>query len=252
MKYILITLMSLTAISCAKSNSDGTISDSDAFIGQAVPQSEIATSEDGEIQETDSHVFSPEEEELFFNQQSQGQEKATSFKFAQTTWKECSDVVTGNYYGYKCANSRKISSILKSFMDKHLYKCVNAGLAAQGGGTVDDIHIVHAGIFGDPRHSPRSMHAENRAVDIKSLEVKLTNGSVKTLVYEGTKNRKFYTAFRKCWGGIVRDYNQCPLYKGNAGLTGSIGWENKDHQHHMHTSVPYCIKGKYGAYYYQK
>ncbi|MCC6137451.1 MAG: hypothetical protein IT287_02380, partial [Bdellovibrionaceae bacterium] len=201
--------------------------------------------------ESDEHVMTPEQE-LEYLTSFEAMGKATTFKFAQTTWKECTDPITGNYYGYKCASSRNISEILKKFMFTHMYKCVNKGLAAHGGGTVASYHVEHAGIFGDPRHSPRSMHAENRAVDIKSLTVKLTSGVSKKFVYEGTTNRAFYTAFRSCWGDIVRTYNGCPLYKGVAMYTGSIGWENKDHQHHMHTSVPYCINGSYGPYYYQK
>lgn len=201
--------------------------------------------------DTDEHVLSPAAEEDYMNTPGLG--KATSFKFAQTTWKECLDALyTGNYYGYNCASSRGISVVLKKFMDGYMYQCVNEALAAQGGGRVGDLHIVHAGIFADPRHSPRSMHSENRAIDIKSMEVKLTSGVVKNFIYEGTKNRAFYTAFRTCWGRSVSKGNGCPLYKNSYLLTASIGWENSDHQHHMHTSVPYCINGSYGPYYYQK
>jgi hypothetical protein len=202
--------------------------------------------------DSDESVLSPEQEEEYFRTYFPGAEKARAFKFSQTTWKECVDVVTGNYFGFNCSNSRGIASILKKFMDEHMYKCVNEGLAAQGGGEMDDMHIVHAGIFGDPNHSPRSMHAENRAIDIKSLEVKLTSGKVKNFIYEGTSSRPFYTAFRKCWGNIVNKHNGCPLYKGSALLTGSIGWEDSRHQHHMHTSVPYCVNGQYGPYYFKK
>lgn len=202
--------------------------------------------------DSDSHTLKPEQEEEYFTSHFPGSEKATSFKFEQTKWPECVDTITGNYYGYNCTNNRNISSILKRFMDSYIHQCVNEGLAAQGGGKVADLHVVHAGIFADPNHSPRSLHSENRAIDIKSMHVQLTTGAVKDLVYEGTTNRAFYTAFRKCWGGIVNKYNGCPIYGGSAQLTGSIGWENADHQHHMHTSVPYCVSGSYGAYYYQK
>lgn len=206
-------------------------------------------------EETDDHVMTPEEEEAFLKAEEDNklQGKAShQFKFPQTSWKECTDLITGNYYGYKCSNGRKISQILKKFMDTHIAKCVDRGLAAQGGGKMDDLHIVHAGIFGDPRHSPRSMHAENRAIDIKSMEVKLTNGQVKKFVYAGTTNRAFYQAFRQCWGEVVKVNNNCPYYKGTPSLTATIGWEDKNHRHHMHTSVPYCVGGQYAGFYYRK
>ena len=95
-------------------------------------------------------------------------------------------------------------------MNEHMYKCVNKGLEAQGGGTVDELHIVHAGIYADPSHSPRSLHAENRAIDIKALKITLKSGEVRNLVYSGTTNRTFYKAFRNCWGEIIRTYNGCP------------------------------------------
>lgn len=212
----------------------------------------LVADENADAIDSDESVLSPEQEEEYFKTYFPGAEKARAFKFSQTTWKECVDVVTGNYYGFNCANSRGISTILKRFMDEHMYKCVDAGLAAQGGGQTADFHIVHAGILGDAKHSPKSMHAENRAIDIKSFEVKTTSGSVKNFVYEGTTNRSFFKAFRKCWGDIVHKYNTCPYYKSDAGLTGSIGWEDSNHQRHMHTSVPYCISGQYGPFYYRK
>ncbi len=221
--------------------------------GERAVQSVVDTEHPTGVDEvdTDEHVLNPLAEEEYM--MTPGLGKASSFKFAQTNWKECLDALyTGNYYGYNCVSSRGISVILKKFMDGYMYQCVNEGLAAQGGGQVGDLHIVHAGIFADPRHSPRSMHSENRAIDIKSMEVKLTSGAVKNFIYEGTANRPFYTAFRNCWGRSVSKGNGCPLYKGSNMLTASIGWENSDHQHHMHTSVPYCINGSYGPYYYQK
>jgi hypothetical protein len=208
--------------------------------------------ESSEELDSDQGVMTPDDEAEYEKTYFPGSSKAFTYKFAQTSWKECVDVVTGNYYGYKCATSRGISVILKKFMDEHMYKCVDAGLTAQGGGQSADFHIVHAGIKGDPRHSPKSMHAENRAIDIKSIEVKLTSGAVKNFVFDGSGSTAFFGAFRSCWGKVVNQFNGCPLYKGKANLTATIGKENADHQHHMHTSVPYCVNGKYGPYYYQK
>lgn len=241
MKRISVLGLALLIVSCGQNNAESV-----KFVDKV--NSEVNVEE----LDTDEGVLSPEQEEEFYKTHIPGSSKARAFKFAQTTWRECDDFITGNYFGANCTNNRAMSVILKDFLDEHSHKCVNEALAAQGGGQVADLHIVHAGILGDPRHSPRSMHAENRAIDIKSMEVQLTSGQVKNFIYEGKASRPFYTAFRKCWGKVVHDFNGCPYYKSDASLTGTIGWENKNHQHHMHTSVPYCINGAYGPFYYQK
>ncbi len=242
MKKILVLGLALFTISCGK-NSAQSLQGSSQF---------LATEPSSEEIDTDEGVLSPEQEDQYFKTYFPGSEKARAYKFAQTSWQECTDLVTGNYTGAKCSSSRAISVILKKFMDEHMYKCVNEGLKAQGGGVVDDMHVVHAGIFGDPNHSPRSLHSENRAIDIKSFEVKLSSGAVKTFTFAGSTHRPFFQAFRTCWGNIVKAYNGCPLYKSTASLTASIGHEDKNHQYHMHTSVPYCLGGSYGPFYYQK
>lgn len=201
-----------------------------------------------------TRMIRPEEEQQY-RQSFWGQFSisSTPMRFSQTTWNECSEAITGNYFGYACAERRNISVILKKFMNDHIYTCVNKALAAQGGGTVAELHIIHDGITGDARHSPRSLHAENRAIDVKAFEMKLHDGSVKKFTYAGTTNRAFYTAYRNCWGEVVHTYNGCPYVNGsNKMYTGSIGWENADHQQHLHMSVPYCVGGKYSTAYYQR
>ncbi len=199
-------------------------------------------------EENHTRMITPDQEEQYLNQF--WSIFATSrFRFPQTTWGECSEAITGNYNGYACSDKRAISVILKKFIGENIYSCVNKGLAAQGGGSVKELHIVHNGITGDAEHSPRSLHAENRAIDIVRLEMKLTNGNVKKFVYEGTANRAFYTAFRKCWGNVVMEKNGCPAY---GSYTATIGWENADHRHHLHVSVPYCVNGRYNTSYYIK
>lgn len=242
-KYVVGLVAALFLISCGKGN------DAHVATTEMISQNDPLFLEDSE--ESDESVMTPEQEvEYYTSLQVLG--KARAYKFAQTTWKECTDPTSGNYYNYKCASSRNISSILKSFMDKHISKCVNKGLAAQGGGSMADLHIVHAGITGDPNHSPKSLHAENRAIDIKSLQVKLTSGASKTFTFSGSGSSAFFNAFRSCWGDVVRTYNGCPTYNGVLSYTGSIGKEDKNHQHHMHTSVPYCVGGSYGPYYYRR
>jgi hypothetical protein len=245
MKKFVIGLGTLLfIISCGKNNNDSELA------AQLISENSEVTFESDEI-DSDTHVLTPEEE-LEFITDFQAFGKATPFRFAQTTWKECTDPISGNFTGFNCASSRGISVILKDFINKHMGKCVNKGLAAQGGGTMADLHIVHAGILGDRNHSPRSLHAENRAIDIKSLRVTLTSGAEKTFTFSGSSSSSFFGAFRSCWGDIVKTFNNCPLFNGTPSLTGSIGKEDKNHQHHMHTSVPYCVGGSYSPLYFRK
>jgi hypothetical protein len=168
--------------------------------------------------------------------------------FPQKTWMECTDHVTGNYTDYACvAKGRPISVILDAYLQRRLLDCVDAGLAAQGGGTAQALHITHAGITADARHSPHSLHSVNRAIDVKVIQVLLSDRTRKQFTYSKVGNRPFYTALRTCWGRTVNLYNACPLYDADPALTGSIGWENARHGRHMHLSVPYCLGGRYGS-----
>lgn len=194
------------------------------------------------------HVFTPEEEEKFKSEL----HLKRNFRFPQTQWNECTDNPSGNYTGDSCARARQISVILDSYLKDFIYECVDAGLRVQGSGMADEIHITHDGILGNSAHSPRSLHAEARAIDIKGLRVKTTSGNTYNMIYAGPTNRPFYQAFRACWGRVVHRENGCPFYNGNPEHTGTIGWENRNHLEHMHTSVPYCVNGRYGAGYYQR
>lgn len=201
-----------------------------------------------------TRIITPDEEDEYLRGFWRSFSVQPLYRFKQTEWGECSEAITGNFKGYACSDHRAISVILKKLLADNIYTCINKGLAAQeGGGTVADLHIVHNGITGDARHSPKSLHAENRAIDIVSLEMKLADGRVKSFVYEGKTNRTFYTAFRNCWGRTLKAKNGCPYYQGsNILYTGSIGWENKDHQHHLHVSAPHCVSGSYTSLYYQR
>lgn len=236
---LILALLTLAQVACAPAHDEGV---------------RITYSEDQGVEGDDvDHVrmIRPEEEDeyngfwsIFAIQ--------PRFRFQQTTWGECSEAITGNYSGYKCSDRRAISVILKKFIGENIYACINKGLAAQGGGTIKELHIEHNGITGDANHSPRSLHAENRAIDIKAFDMKLQSGAVKKLVYAGTANRAFYTAFRKCWGEVVKTKNGCPYYRGNVMYTGSIGWEDANHRQHMHLSVPHCVGGAYTSSYFQR
>ncbi len=198
-------------------------------------------------------VLSPEEEVRYFEEaRRKGDWSLLDFRFDQTHWRECTHLVTGNYTGIRCANRRGMAVILKDFMDNYMECCVDQALQSNNMGSLDSLHIIHDGILGDRRHSPRSLHAENRAIDIRAFRVTLNDGLVKTLNFRDRANRAFYNEFRKCWGKVINTQNGCPAYGGNIARTGSIGWEDRNHQNHMHTSVPFCVAGDYGSYYYRR
>lgn len=200
-------------------------------------------------EETRAPLLSPQQLEDW---ELQGFDLQALFRFSQTQWNECASNPSGNYYTVGCTPRRAISVILNDYLNRHLLACVDEGLEAQGGGRAAKVHIEHAGITGDRRHSPRSLHAENRAIDIKVLSVRLSNGQDRKFTYALTGNRPFYTALRRCWGERVNRENGCPLQSGQTLYTGSIGWEDKNHGAHMHLSVPYCLNGRYGTGFFQR
>jgi len=246
MKVLLIPVTLLLSVALSACGPVGTVSDpeKEPDFGPGFFQSvEDTTDEDLEGGETNTVLPTPEQVEIL--ERKSVFEKMLSFP--QTKWNECAHRVTGNYSSYNCAASRTVSVILDEYLQNRLISCVDAGLGAQGGGTAKQVHLNHAGITGDARHSPKSLHAVNRAIDLKMIKVVLTNGVTKEFTYSKLGNRPFYTALRKCWGKTVHEYNGCPYYSGNSMLTGSIGWENSAHGSHMHLSVPYCVSGRYGS-----
>lgn len=160
-------------------------------------------------------------------------------------WPECQHMpATGNFTGYECSPRRVIGDRLLVAFDEVLLECINAGLTAQGGGTAAKVHLEHAGIMADAAHSPKSNHSIGRAIDIKRVSVSLQSGGQRTFTYSKLGNRPFYTALRACWGEAMVKWNDCPIYKGDVGLTASIGWEDARHGQHLHLSVPVCSKGQ--------
>lgn len=206
-----------------------------------------------ETQRPHAHVLTPEEEKAYFREIETKQDfHLLDFRFAQTKWYECSDPITGNFSNYGCTDRRGIAVILKRFMDDYFPQCVQSALNRINGGELKQLHIIHNGILGDRRHSPRSLHAENRAIDIQSFRVSTYNKGTRTYSFSNSKNDPFYREFRSCWGRSVHKNNGCPQYAGSFRRTGSIGKEDRNHQHHLHTSVPYCYRGDYGRGYYKR
>lgn len=200
-----------------------------------------------------AHVLTPEEEKAYYRELEQkGDFHLLDFRFAQTKWYECSDPITGNFTNYGCTDRRGIAVILKQFMDDSLPQCVQTALDATNGGELQKLHIVHDGILGDRRHSPRSLHAENRAIDIRNFRVTTYENGTRNYPFADDRNDAFFNAFRNCWGQNIHEDNGCPKYAGSYERTGSIGKEDRNHQYHLHTSVPYCVRGRYGLGYFRR
>lgn len=197
--------------------------------------------------DSDSSVLSPEHAEKYLDDMQYFRKL-----FPQTLWNECSDYVTGNYSGYKCSTRRGISVILKDFMEDHFLTCTNEALKSFNGKTATDLHVIHDGIQGDANHSPRSLHAEARAIDVDSMIITYGNGSSEKVTFKGSNHASFFKSFRSCWGSKVSKLNGCPIVSGGVGQTGSIGKEDRNHQNHVHISVPYCVSGKYGSGFFQR
>lgn len=195
---------------------------------QSVPEVENAT------------PFTPEQEEEYFRKFGQDNRKALN----GNKWNECRKPVSGNYGAYKCSSRRKIHNILLEFMHDHLGDCVEQAASSQGV-RLQDFHIVHKGIYADARHSPRSLHAAGRAIDIKSIVITKTNRKKVTYNFQSSSSNSFYNSLRSCWGKVVKRYNSCPTFGGRHDRTGSIGKEHSKHKHHMHLSVPKCARGSY-------
>ena len=197
--------------------------------------------------DSDSSVLSPEQAEQYVDDMQYFRKL-----FPQTLWNECSDYVSGNYSGYNCSTRRGISVILKDFMEEHFLTCTNEALKSFNGKTATDLHVIHDGIQGDANHSPRSLHAEARAIDVDSMIITYGNGSSEKVTFKGSSHASFFKSFRSCWGNKVNKHNGCPIVSGGVGQTGSIGKEDRNHQNHVHMSVPYCVSGRYGSGFFQR
>jgi hypothetical protein len=176
-----------------------------------------------------------------------------TLKGDQAYWNECAVAsMLGSYKGHKCAKRRSISKLFYSFLKKNLSSCVKAGLrsARKSGGKT--IKLIHKGISGDKAHrkAGKSLHNIDRAIDISDIVAGKTKINFRTAVVK-TKSwqRKFYNSFRTCYQKAhLRRSSRCKINKRkNGGYVGTIGWEDKNHKHHLHLSYPFC-GGKKGFY----
>ena len=201
-----------------------------------------------------AHMLTPDQEEQLYEDLGLGEDfnrLNMFYKFPQTKWDECFNDITGNYQDnsmtLNCSRNRGISVILKHFLFKHFSKCVNQGLATIGAPQAQYIHLTHRGIAADPVHSPRSLHSELRAIDVRALRVRFQNGREVSFLYRNQAHHNFFEKIRSCWGQTLIQFNDCPARNGRVDRTGSIGREDKNHKSHTHISVPYCIDGKFAG-----
>ncbi|WP_417334852.1 hypothetical protein [Halobacteriovorax marinus] len=174
----------------------------------------------------------------------------------QILWDECQGIESNYDDGAQSSSCkrRKMSKEFFGFFDKSFGKCVQAaakGFGQSGDAEVEAIKFSHAGISGDTRHSNRSYHSVNRAIDIRTIAFKQGDKVVRLKVSDQKKSpsKEFFEQFRKCWHEQIVSYkSNCP---GNE-PKGSIGHEDHNHQHHLHLSLPYCPRTFKGSRYYVK
>jgi hypothetical protein len=192
-----------------------------------------------------AHPFNPIEEDRYFSPREKGVQSKGVFPYMY--WNECQkNGLEGNYSGSSCNRKRRVSEILYEFMEVHLSDCIEDASHLLGH-QLENFKIIHDGIFADSKHSPRSLHAEGRAIDIASIVLKTDHGESIDLAYAKHGKGRFYSSLRACWGIGLAQFNECPYYGASAKLTGSIGRENRRHQNHLHLSVPVCYKGSYSG-----
>ena len=185
----------------------------------------------------------------------------------QSTWNECGTKaapaghkstnfqkgqITGYYMGTpRSCNRLNISTEFNRFLQKNMSQCVSDSLSREGiRSSVYGIVIGHRGITGDNKHSSRSLHAINRAIDIATLHIKLDDGQVIERSANGRQNsnphRSFYANFRRCWSEKMDSQHPGRRCPGKI-PKGSIGAEDRKHRGHIHLSLPHCPSRGYFA-----
>jgi hypothetical protein len=174
-------------------------------------------------------------------------------------WNECVGNINGNYVGLPCAAHRGLSNDYMSYLKQNYLPTVNVALKAAGLSPAVSVHIEHDGTMGDARHRGEggSLHVAGRAIDQKVITTTDADGNKHSFDFTktntthklshscapaGTQNCQFFEAFRKEWARLQTGRS---CHATSIGLTGTIGWEDKDHiAHHLHTSMPFCPNSK--------
>lgn len=178
-------------------------------------------------------------------------------KTVDVMWDECAGPISGNYSGLPCASHRGLADDYMAYLKQNYLPTVNIALKAAGLPPAVSAHIEHDGTLADARHHSGSLHNAGRAIDQKAITTTDANGVKHTFDFTktntnhrlshscapaGTQNCMFFEAFRAAWAKL-QTARKCPHT--SIGLTGTIGWEDKDHiAHHLHTSMPFCPNNK--------
>jgi len=234
MKTLLTTLMMLIVSSATSAQNINKFENEEDFGPGFFPhQKEVSQESFGHIQEESQTIT---------------MDKAD---FPIMRWKECEDDLTGNYYSYNCSNRREIAVNFHGYLQDDLFQCVDEGLKELGFADSQKVHIEHRGIKCDGNHNRRSLHCQFRALDIVNFQVNTVDDQSVKITYAKLGNRPFYEALRKCWGKLVVEGNECGV-RGSLERTASIGWEDRNHNRHMHLSLPVCSNGRYIGGYFVK
>jgi len=128
---------------------------------------------------------------------------------------------------------------------------------------IQHLHINHDGIFGDDRHQNKpiaSYHNVYRALDLNAIMITRQDGTKMEFNYEKgaaaiilaeergielteeeKKEFNFWKKFRTCWTQQIQLYFKEHAPDSNCRTqSGTVGWENEDHKHHLHLSLPFC------------
>lgn len=156
----------------------------------------------------------------------------------------------GRSYSLKCELMPVSEEWLVAFLDA-FPTCLNKGLETIKWEKPQSVIVHSVMIYQHKGSSGRmSLHAPGRAVDFSKLELVYASDSKDLVVAKASKKnnpinqdttteRKFYETFRQCWGEHLVQKHGCSEWK-KEGHRGSVGWEDSDHQKHIHLSRPYC------------
>lgn len=175
----------------------------------------------------------------------------------QVLWNECAGTMTANYgensrgklTHYKCSKKRKMSKKFFDFFESNFSSCTKQAFLKVKGqkafNGIEKISFTHEGVAGDTRHSNKSLHSINRAIDIALINVSSggKNYSFDVKKQKGGLEKKFFDEFRSCWHRAVTELQgNCT---GTSTPVGTIGHEDGHHHNHIHVSLPRCGGGFY-------
>lgn len=150
----------------------------------------------------------------------------------------------------KCDKALAMHPQFAKFLDENLPACLErAANNALGHDSLSadlrstENRIFHHGCVGDSKHQRTgSWHNEALALDVTGFQIGKTvlrYEDAKKNDAEGRRAAQFFTHLRRCWGEKVASYSSSCRQTGARGQPpGSIGNENKNHQVHLHLSLP--------------